>query len=68
MGLRQSGSQSGKMRERDEARKVRGRRKGTMELGQEGNLKGVGEDESRGLRCLWGGPVNHSMMDHNVSG
>lgn len=54
VGSRQGGTRSGKMRERDEERKVSGRRKGRMELGQASSSKGGGEDESRGLWC-WGG-------------
>lgn len=48
VGSRECGTQSGEMRERDEVRKVSGRRKGRMELGQTGSLKGGGEDESGG--------------------
>lgn len=43
--------------------------RGRIEAGQSGSLEGGGEDESRGSLCVWGGvPVNHSMMDHDVSG
>lgn len=71
VGLREGGAQSEEMRGRDEERKVSGRRKGRMKPGQTSSLKGGGEDESGGLWCWlvgWGGPVNHSMMEHNVRG
>lgn len=40
VGLREGGTPSGEMRERDEERKVSGRRKGRMELGDTGKLEG----------------------------
>ncbi len=40
VGSRESGKQSGELRERDEDGKVSGRRKGRMELGQMGKLEG----------------------------
>lgn len=52
------------MRPSDEERKGNSRGK---EPGQAGSMNSVGEDESRGSRC-WGRLVNHSMMDHDVSG
>lgn len=47
--------------------KVSRRWSGRIEPGQAGSLSVVGEDESTGLRC-WGSLVNHSMMDHDVTG
>lgn len=67
VGLREACTQSREMKQSDEEREVSRRWSGRMEPGQAGSSSSVGEDESTGLRC-WGSPVNHSMMDHDVSG